>query len=79
MWARGLKLLNIYKKWKTKNVAPRVGAWIETQPEPVRELQCYVAPRVGAWIETVFGGFCLRLSRVAPRVGAWIETLDCVL
>ena len=34
------------------NVAPRVGAWIETMHIPVDKLFGKVAPRVGAWIET---------------------------
>ena len=33
-------------------VAPRVGAWIETEPSVFIKSQNYVAPRVGAWIET---------------------------
>ena len=35
------------------NVAPRVGAWIETIDAPATiEFNLGVAPRVGAWIET---------------------------
>ena len=33
-------------------VAPRVGAWIETLPSASFMPAQYVAPRVGAWIET---------------------------
>ena len=33
-------------------VAPRVGAWIETQLRKDRYDRAVVAPRVGAWIET---------------------------
>ncbi len=33
-------------------VAPRVGAWIETQMMRAYERTAEVAPRVGAWIET---------------------------
>ena len=33
-------------------VAPRVGAWIETQRASQMWLSSLVAPRVGAWIET---------------------------
>ena len=39
-------------------VAPRVGAWIETQCLYGCLCGCDVAPRVGAWIET--GGFGCR-------------------
>jgi hypothetical protein len=34
------------------SVAPRVGAWIETQHEIYTPQPITVAPRVGAWIET---------------------------
>ena len=55
-------------------VAPRVGAWIETSPYLVLGDDTAVAPRVGAWIETsTLPVGCLR-TPVAPRVGAWIET-----
>ena len=52
VWVRGLKQTNC-KKWKiTRQVAPRVGAWIETPAMGVCTLWPTVAPRVGAWIET---------------------------
>ena len=41
--------------WTTEavcQVAPRVGAWIETPLYGHRVLVLPVAPRVGAWIET---------------------------
>ena len=49
---------------ETKSVAPRVGAWIETEIEvQVLEID-KVAPRVGAWIETLdkwhFHGYEIR-------------------
>ena len=34
------------------NVAPRVGAWIETTLPLISDTNKCVAPRVGAWIET---------------------------
>ena len=34
-------------------VAPRVGAWIETDCERLLPSSIVVAPRVGAWIETL--------------------------
>jgi len=56
------------------DVAPRVGAWIETRsPPPVRACR-WVAPRVGAWIETAQLTPMPSQVKVAPRVGAWIET-----
>ena len=36
----------------TTNVAPRVGAWIETLDNALKVISVDVAPRVGAWIET---------------------------
>ena len=36
-------------------VAPRVGAWIETEGSTANYAANGVAPRVGAWIETEFG------------------------
>ena len=38
------------------NVAPRVGAWIETLGYRVNDRMSSVAPRVGAWIETCPAG-----------------------
>mgnify|MGYP006890224289 CR=1 FL=1 len=57
-----------------KYVAPRVGAWIETDEPRRANPSARVAPRVGAWIETFFIRFLRGIIVVAPRVGAWIET-----
>ena len=35
------------------DVAPRVGAWIETFAKATKAGTIAVAPRVGAWIETI--------------------------
>ncbi len=57
-----------------EQVAPRVGAWIETSANAKKPPSNEVAPRVGAWIETLDDS-CRPAGRcVAPRVGAWIET-----
>ena len=56
-------------------VAPYVGAWIETKGTCSRWSQSRVAPYVGAWIETKYGQTALFITLVAPYVGAWIETL----
>ena len=62
--------------FNSTKVAPRVGAWIETElPESSSKVGT-VAPRVGAWIETFRGIVRNILSLVAPRVGAWIETAE---
>ena len=51
-WERGLKLRD-HRHQAFRDVAPRVGAWIET----IMSVYCCslsgVAPRVGAWIETL--------------------------
>ena len=52
-WARGLKLVNGGYYRDMGEVAPRVGAWIETITFPLFIPIISVAPRVGAWIETV--------------------------
>ena len=76
MWVRGLKLdiMNRYQDYE--NVAPRVGAWIETFFFPSRKIRAQVAPRVGAWIETLIWNEDIAKTLVAPRVGAWIETRE---
>ena len=57
-------------------VAPYVGAWIETTHERRIIKSLSVAPYVGAWIETCRGLNRLQKAKqVAPYVGAWIETL----
>ena len=55
--ARGLKLSVRIRFAKFTLVAPRTGAWIETNISRMKSLRTYVAPRTGAWIETC------RLSR----------------
>ena len=52
VWVRGLKR---YEGGigLLRYVAPRVGAWIETEFECEKRSTDLVAPRVGAWIETM--------------------------
>ena len=51
-WVRGLKLkAKTDGRWHTQ-VAPLVGAWIETNQKGKILLRETVAPLVGAWIET---------------------------
>ena len=52
VWVRGLKRLWDYWRKLIPPVAPRVGAWIETNMEIMTLHVDDVAPRVGAWIET---------------------------
>ena len=55
-------------------VAPRAGAWIETDRIRPWTIRGIVAPRAGAWIETGCYRHPARRADVAPRAGAWIET-----
>ena len=52
MWVRGLKLVLLLRLLVVKNVAPHVGAWIETAYIWEGGNPPVVAPHVGAWIET---------------------------
>ena len=52
VWVRGLKQNQYEDIKKLRDVAPRVGAWIETCRHSPRSMYQKVAPRVGAWIET---------------------------
>ena len=63
VWVRGLKLFRLPMQ-ASYNVAPRVGAWIETTSCSKACALFAVAPRVGAWIETQkeFCGACKPLS-----------------
>ena len=72
-WVRGLKLI-CHRTWRSKTVAPYVGAWIETLCRTCWPCRWVVAPYVGAWIETTdLMAYAAPLA-VAPYVGAWIET-----
>ena len=57
-------------------VAPRTGAWIETQIASNLTYSSCVAPRTGAWIETVPSRLIIPANPVTPRTGAWIETRE---
>ena len=52
VWVRGLKQYICNPHEHECSVAPRVGAWIETNEYQTEEHTYHVAPRVGAWIET---------------------------
>ena len=51
-WERGSKRPRLRPPAPTHEVAPRVGAWIETRRSRSLAAIPSVAPRVGAWIET---------------------------
>ena len=78
VWVRGLKRQLVDRKSRGHQVAPCVGAWIETEKKLEALDPSAVAPCVGAWIETdsinAFGANVV----VAPCVGAWIETANAV-
>ena len=71
---RGLKLEILELKLFFILVAPRAGAWIETQHDLYTLISDSVAPRAGAWIETSTFSTISARATVAPRAGAWIET-----
>ena len=66
--------LTLFTTCAVVNVAPYVGAWIETAGKPTKYAKRLVAPYVGAWIETLLSRRRPLLRWVAPYVGAWIET-----
>ena len=73
-WVRGLKQDNNAAIKNLAEVAPLVGAWIETLDVTDILLCSPVAPLVGAWIETRVRQQFTQERIVAPLVGAWIET-----
>ena len=73
-WERGLKREQLSGYVQSVDVAPFVGAWIETTIAPLTCIIIAVAPFVGAWIETFQKIYLFFQRCVAPFVGAWIET-----
>ena len=53
-WVRGLKHIKQMAEYLSTNVAPYVGAWIETISSYSFSSISTVAPYVGAWIETSY-------------------------
>ena len=72
MWVRGLKRVYLYMSSALFYVAPRVGAWIETDQLSDLKSPTQVAPRVGAWIETVPAG---RLPKSCQSHPVWVRGL----
>ena len=70
---RGLKL-SLCRDIVLVEVAPHMGAWIETSMPTVSISLSNVAPHMGAWIETFAPLRTLTKQGVAPHMGAWIET-----
>ena len=71
---RGLKPNDRKQSYELQEVAPFVGAWIETMQLLIPVFLADVAPFVGAWIETRCIITRSLYRDVAPFVGAWIET-----
>ena len=72
---RGLKHSDVLSDLLNGGVAPRAGAWIETENATDLRSTRSVAPRAGAWIETgIAKSSNSERRQVAPRAGAWIET-----
>ena len=57
-------------------VAPRVGAWIETQKFGCSFVTKSVAPRVGAWIETLKS---LIFNNTLPSHPVWVRGLKLII
>ena len=53
-WVRGLKPIGDWSPAMITEVAPYVGAWIETPQSIISASLRPVAPYVGAWIETCY-------------------------
>ena len=65
-WERGLKLEAHNCQWKTTDVAPPVGAWIEIFSRRFAFLMAFVAPPVGAWIEMIGGDEMFLYNKSLP-------------
>ena len=74
VWVRGLKQ-SVYMKYDPEEyVAPRVGAWIETEGTKIPRRGKTSHPVWVRGLKQKFGKKGYENSIVAPRVGAWIET-----
>ena len=73
VWVRGLKQAMPQYQGNGLQVAPRVGAWIETIPALGFAKNTAVAPRVGAWIETHSNG--TRFQAKGSSHPVWVRGL----
>ena len=71
-WVRGLKLKIMQLLPFLLQVAPYVGAWIETRGAGLCEAPRCVAPYVGAWIETGLQALSTSLPKSHPT---WVRGL----
>ena len=72
VWVRGLKQEILTTQRRQEPVAPRVGAWIETEERTKLNIIIAVAPRVGAWIETFLSLYFVFRSSSHP---VWVRGL----
>ena len=73
MWVRGLKHRKQIK-YKDYEVAPYVGAWIETFFVRSQQMTVTSHPMWVRGLKLMYLLTSLRIALVAPYVGAWIET-----
>ncbi len=73
-----MKPLMLVTLWRSRPVAPRAGAWIETPARPDGAYQAGSPPARGRGLKHVGKGVYGGGAVVAPRAGAWIETLDAI-
>ena len=73
MWVRGLKHYGSDVSFNLFQVAPYVGAWIETLYQAKNYHSKKVAPYVGAWIETLTMLLVLQSSYVSHPM--WVRGL----
>ena len=63
----------ILKIYRTVNVVPYVGTWIEIYMKISSYMQLHVVPYVGTWIEISAMRSEAKYDPVVPYVGTWIE------
>ena len=73
-WERGLKRGNTCRLWLSSNVAPLVGAWIETLNRQISEPSQMSLPSWERGLKLKNIKLLPTRKVVAPLVGAWIET-----
>ncbi len=75
MWARGLKHVFEARQLVNDEVAPHVGAWIETESRPPEAIRHTSRPMWARGLKHGYKELYFNIFMVAPHVGAWIETL----
>ena len=75
MWVRGLKRIFISTFADVEEVAPYVGAWIETSSRRHEVLLFLSHPMWVRGLKLLWQNITEHVEGVAPYVGAWIETL----